>query len=243
MRESIETLSTSEGPMDLHCFTPDGAASNRFPAIIVLQEAFGVNPHVKRLCRRIAAAGYGAFSPELFHRTGKGLEFGYDEFPKIKPILGELTQDRILEDLSAAHCYVIGRPDVDTARVATWGFCLGGWVSVLGACKLPIAAAVSFYGGGLVNPRPGFGFTPLIDQFGSIGCPLLLVFGGKDAGIPPAEINALQSRLTSLGKEYEVEVYPEGGHGFFCEDRPVYNPAAAEASWNRATAWLASKLG
>jgi len=243
VRESIETLSTSEGPMDLHCFIPEAASSAPLPAIIVLQEAFGVNPHIKRLCRRIASVGYATFSPELFHRTGKGLEFGYDEFPRIKPIIGSLTNDQLLEDLRVAHGHVIARADVDASRVASWGFCLGGWASVLAACNLPLAAAVSFYGGGLVHQRPGIGFNPLIDQFGSIGCPVLLVYGAKDSGIPAADISAVQSRLSALGKDHEVEVYPDGGHGFFCEDRPVYHRVTAEASWVRATTWLRSKIG
>jgi carboxymethylenebutenolidase len=229
--------------MDLHCFLPDTAAAVRLPAVILLQEAFGVNPHIKRVCRRVASAGYATFSPELFHRAGKGLEFGYDEFPKIKPIMGALTNERVLEDLRASFNHVVGRPDVDASRVASWGFCMGGWASMLAACELPIAAAISFYGGGLVHPRPGIGFTPLIDRLGSIRCPVLLVYGAKDAGIPPEDVSAVQSRLASLNKDHEVEVYPEGGHGFFCEDRSVYDRASAEASWQRSTVWLASKLG
>jgi len=243
MKESTVSLATSDGPMDLHCFLPDAPPSGRVAAVIVLQEAFGVNPHIKRLCRRVASAGFAAFSPELFHRTGNGLEFGYDEFPRIKPFMGALTNGQIADDLRAAHRHVAGRTDVDAARVATWGFCMGGWASVLAACELPIAAAVSFYGGGLVHPRPGIGFTPLIDRLGSIRCPLLLVYGAKDAGIPPEDVAAVQARLASLGKDHEVEVYPNGGHGFFCEDRSAYDRASAEASWQRATTWLASKIG
>jgi carboxymethylenebutenolidase len=243
MNESISTLSTSEGPMDLHCFTPDASDARRLPAVIVIQEAFGVNPHIKRVCRRVASAGYAVFSPELFHRTGKGLEFGYDEFPKVKPIMAELTNGRILEDVRAAHQHIIGRADVDPARVATWGFCLGGWVAMLSACELPISASVSFYGGGLVHQRHGFGFTPLIGRFDSIRCPVMLVFGARDEGIPPVDIYALRSRLASLGKDHVIRVLPEGGHGFFCEDRPAYHKATAEASWALATDWLASKLG
>jgi carboxymethylenebutenolidase len=242
MKESIETLATADGPMDLHCFVPQGGAG-RQPAVILLQEAFGVNPHIKRVCRRVASAGYAVFAPELFHRTGKGLEFGYDEFPKIKPILGTLSNGQMLEDLRAAHRHVAGRPDVDAARVASWGFCMGGFAAVLAACELPIAASISFYGGGIVNMRPGIGFTPLMERLNSIRCPLLLVYGAKDMGIPPADIEALRSRLAALGKAFEIEVYPNGGHGFFCEDRTAYDQGSAEASWGRATSWLKSKLG
>jgi len=242
MQEFIASLPTSGGPMDLHGFLP-GSVAGRLPAVIVIQEAFGVNPHMRRVCRRIAEAGYAAFSPELFHRSGRGLEFGYDEFPKIRPIFAGLTNAMILEDLQASYAHIAQRPDVDPSRIASWGFCMGGWASVLAACELPVAAAVSFYGGGMVNPRPGIGFTPIVDRFSSIRCPLLLVYGAKDQGIPPADIEAVRSRLSSLGKKFEVEVYPEGGHGFFCEDRAAYNQPSAEAAWTRATAWLASQLG
>jgi len=228
--------------MDLHGFLP-GTAAARLPAIIVLQEAFGVNPHMKRVCRRVASAGYAAFSPELFHRSGRGLEFGYGEFPKIRPIFAGLTNAMVLEDLRAAYGHIALRPDVDPARIASWGFCLGGWASVLAACELPVAASVSFYGGGMVNPRPGIGFTPIIDRFPSIRRPLLLVYGALDQGITPADIEAVRSRLASLGKEFEVEIYPDGGHGFFCEDRAAYHQPSAEAAWTLATGWLAKKLG
>jgi carboxymethylenebutenolidase len=242
MKESIVPVPTSGGPMDLHCFLPD-SPTGRLPAIIVLQEAFGVTPHIRRVCRRVAEEGYAAFSPELFHRTGKGLEFGYDEFAKIRPIFASITNAMVAEDLLAAYSHITQRPDVDLARIASWGFCFGGWASVLAACELPVAAAVSFYGGGMVNARPGFGFTPILDRFASIRCPLLLVYGAKDQGITPTDIGAVTGRLKSLGKEVELEIYPNGGHGFFCEDRSAYDRGSAEAAWIRATDWLASKLG
>lgn len=228
--------------MDVHGFIPDGPPALRRPTVILLQEAFGVNPHIKRVCRRVASAGYAVFSPELFHRTGAGLEFGYDEFPRIRPILGALTNEQVIEDLRVAHAHISMRPDVDHTRIATWGFCFGGFASVLAACELPIATAISFYGGGLVHARPGFRLTPLVERMGSIRCPVLLVYGAKDSGIPPADIAAVQTRLSALGKDQEVEVYPNGGHGFFCEDRTAYDRDSAEASWTRATAWLAARL-
>jgi carboxymethylenebutenolidase len=243
MKEFKVSLPTADGPMDVHGFVPATESIGRLPAVIVLQEAFGVNAHIRRFCQRLAGAGYAVFAPELFHRSGAGLEFGYDEFPKIKPLMAALTNDQILEDLRVTHAHVSQLPYVDSARIASWGFCMGGWAAVLAACELPLAAAVSFYGGGLVRPRPGIGFTPLLDRLGSVRCPLLLVFGAQDTSIPPEDIQAIQSRLTSLGKTFEVEVYPNGGHGFFCEDRAAYHRATAEVSWTRATTWLAAKLG
>jgi carboxymethylenebutenolidase len=228
--------------MDVHAFIPGDGSVRRLPSVILLPEAFGVNGHVQRVGERIASLGYAAFAPELFHRSGPGVVAGYDEFPRIRPILAELTNERISEDLRVTHRHVIGRPDVDPSKVAAWGFCMGGWAAMLAACELPIAAAISFYGGGMVRARPGIGFRPLLDRMGSIRCPVLLVFGGKDSGIPAEDIGAVQSRLKSLGKRHDIEVYPEAGHGFFCEDRASYHRSSAEEAWTNASAWLASQL-
>jgi carboxymethylenebutenolidase len=242
MKELTVTSATAEGPMDLHGFLPDAADRRRVPAVIVLQEAFGVNAHVRRVCRRVAELGYAAFAPELFHRSGRGLTFGYDEFPKVRAILGQLTTERILEDLRAAHGQVSGMAQVDPGRVAAWGFCMGGWASALAACELPLAAAISFYGGGMVRPREGIGFTPIVDRLGRARCPLLLVYGAKDPSITPEDIGAVRAALSAHGKPHEVEIYPEGGHGFFCEDRAAYHEASAAAAWKRAVDWLSPKL-
>jgi len=242
MKESTVSVTTAEGPMDLHGFVPDGAAGRRIPAVIVLQEAFGVNAHMKRVCRRVAELGYAAFAPELYHRSGPGVTYGYDEFPKLRPLLAGLTTERILEDLRAAHGHVGALPFVDAGRIASWGFCMGGWASVLVACEMPLAAAVSFYGGGMVRPREGIAFTPIIDRLERVGCSLLLVYGAQDPSIPPEDIGAMRAALASHGKPHEVEIYPDAGHGFFCEDRPAYHRASAEAAWKRATAWLAARL-
>jgi carboxymethylenebutenolidase len=241
MKEFTASLSTREGSMDLHGFVPD-APRGRLPAVMVLQEAFGVNAHMKRVCRRVAGLGYAAFSPELFHRAGAGVEFGYEDFAKVRPMLASLTTDRILEDLSVAHRHISRLAYVDAGRMAAWGFCMGGWASVLAACELRLAAAIAFYGGGMVHPREGIGFTPLMDRLGRAGCPLLLVYGGLDQGIPPADIEAVSSGLAAAGRVHVVEIYPDAGHGFFCEDRKAYHRASAEAAWARATSWLAARL-
>jgi carboxymethylenebutenolidase len=242
MREFTVALSTSDGPMDLHGFVPQAAARVRIAAVIVLQEAFGVNPHVKRVCRRVAELGFAAFAPELFHRSGRGVTFGYDEFPKVRAILAQLTNERILEDLRVAHGYASGMPEVDPGRIAAWGFCMGGWASVFAACELPLAGAISFYGGGMVRPRQGIAFTPIVESLGKVGCPLLLVYGGKDPSISPEDIGAVRAALSGHGKAYELEIYPEGGHGFFCEDRTAYHEASAKAAWTRASDWLSATL-
>lgn len=241
MTEDLVSLPTRDGPMTVHRFIPKGAAGP-VPAVIVLQEAFGVNPHVRRVCRRVAGLGYAAFAPELFHRSGDGLEFGYDNFAAAKAIFAGLTNERILEDLQVTHAHACAQPFVDRRRTAAWGFCMGGWAAVLAACELPLAAAVSFYGGGMVRPRNGIAFTPILDRLPRMKAPVLLVYGALDPSIPQTDIDAVDQVLTANGKEHEIALYPEGGHGFFCEDRSAYHRDSAEAAWAHASAWLAPRL-
>jgi carboxymethylenebutenolidase len=238
MHQEIIAVSTSDGPMAIHCYLPSKEAKTPLPAVILLQEAFGVNAHIKRYCERITKLGYAVFAPELFHRNGQGIEFGYTEFPKILPILSQLTNANIAEDLKATYNFIISQTTVDNKNIAAWGFCMGGFASILAACEIPIKTALSFYGGGLVKSRANIGFSPLINRLEPVQCPLLLVFGGLDAGIPKEDTDALETRLISLGKPHKVVIYPEAGHGFCCEDRSAYHESSAEAAWLCASQWL-----
>jgi carboxymethylenebutenolidase len=234
-------VSTPDGPMILHWARPGFTAPERgFPGILVFQEAFGVNPHVRRVCERLADAGFVAVAPELFHREGPGAEFGYDDFARVRPVLGRITNDMMLADCRAAYGALAGDPAVDPKRTFSIGFCMGGFASILAAIHLPLVAAVSFYGGGLTRSRPGIGFSPLIDELAGLNCPTLHVFGEKDPSITPEDIALIRTRLDELHKPNEIEVYPGAGHGFFCEDRSAYEPTAAEAAWKRTLAWLAT---
>jgi carboxymethylenebutenolidase len=239
MTESTR-VATPDGPMILHWSRPPTPApAHSLPGILVFQEAFGVNGHVLRVCERFAAAGYLAVAPELFHREGAGTVFGYDDFAQVKPALSRLTNDLLIADVRAAYGALVAQPLLDARRTFSIGFCMGGFVSILAALNLPLAAAVSFYGGGVARARPGIGFSPLVDDFPRLSCPTLHVFGEKDQSITPEDIALIRSRLEALHKPHEMEVYPEAGHAFFCEDRAAYHASAAEAAWTRTLNWLA----
>lgn len=242
MNQPVSTVSTDDGSMDIHVTVPPRANRHRRQAVLVFQEAFGVNPHMLRVCERLAGAGYIAAAPELFHRTGRGVQFGYGQFEQVRPVLSQLTNDRLLMDARAAYEFLAARADVDPRQIATIGFCMGGFVSALAACHLHVATAISFYGGGLARARPGIGFKPLLEDFASLSCPTLFVFGDKDQSIPREDIEAVRARLMALGKPHEVVVYPDAGHGFCCDERPSYHAAAAQAAWARAFHWLETYL-
>jgi len=237
--ESKTVLTTTDGPMTVHWALPPAPTPPRArPGILVFQEAFGVNPHIRRVCGRLAAAGYVAAAPELFHREGEGLEFGYDDFARVRPIFGRLTNPMLVTDATAAHAALSSHPMVDPGNIHSIGFCMGGFVSILAALNLPLATAVSFYGGGVARARPGMGLSPLVDEFSRLSCPTLHIFGEKDGSITAEDVLAVRSRLELLGKPHRVEVYPNAGHGFFCEDRPAYEPVAAAAAWRLALDWM-----
>lgn len=242
LKEQKLSVNTQDGPMELFVVFPENTGKPR-PAMIVLQEAFGVSNHIQEACRRLAAHGYVAVAPELFHREGHDLQFGYDEFAtKILPVMGRLTNDHMAMDMAAAMEWLKTQSAVDSQRIGTIGFCMGGFAAVLGAIKLPIQAAVSFYGGGLTKARSGIGFTPLVGEVGSIKCPLLLAYGAEDHGIPPEDIQTMRHALDNAGVKHDERIYANAGHGFLCEDRSAYRPDVAEVAWKETIVWLDENL-
>lgn len=238
--ESLVTIATPEGPMDAFVALPKG--DGPFPGVVIAQEAFGVNDHIRDVCGRFAAAGYVALAPELFHRQGRGIEIAYGDMPNAMAGLGGLTNDGLEHDLAAALATLRGLPGVAPDRVGLVGFCVGGLAAFIGACRLDPAATVSFYGGGIVRERPQLRFKPVIGETATIRAPVLCLFGAEDKGIPPADVEAIREALDRLPVAHEVVVYPDAGHAFFCDMRPAYHAASAADAWRRTLTWLGAHL-
>ena len=209
------------------------AGAGPWPAVLVIQEAFGLNEHIKDVARRVADEGYVALAPDLFHRGGKGRTAGYDDLPKALGLMGALKDEEIVADVAAAIEYLEGQPGVRAGRIGITGFCMGGRVSYLVACALPkkIRAAVPFYGGGIP-----------IDRTATLDAPLLAFFGAEDAFIPLDQVERLRAQAERLGKQVEIVVYPSAPHGFFCNERDSYRPEAARDAWERTKAFLQRHL-
>jgi carboxymethylenebutenolidase len=234
------TLTNAESPMDAFLARPEG--DGPFPAVIVVQEAFGVNDHIRDVCRRFASEGYFALAPELFHRAGCGIVLPYDRFEAVRPYLSALSNESIEQDLSVSLDHVRGRADVDTRRVGLVGFCIGGFVTFLGGCRLDPGAVVSFYGGGIVRPRAEGAIKPLIGETEKIRAPILCMFGAEDRGIPPEDVDTIEARLDRLKTPHEIVVYPGAGHGFFCDQRATYHAESARDAWRRTLDWFGRYL-
>ena len=239
MPEQRRVVATPDGPMDVYEATPDGAATR---AIVVIQEAFGVNRHIEDVTRRFATLGYHAVAPALFHRAGGGTIDDYDnlDFAKLIALFEGVTDDTILADVDATFGLVTDA-GFDAAHTGIIGFCFGGRVTFLVAARRSLGAAVTFYGGGIVSPGH-LPFPPLIDEAKTLQTPWLGLFGDKDASIPVEDVERLREAVRAAPVDTEVVRYPEAAHGFHCDARADYHEPSAKDGWARAGAWFEAHL-
>ena len=204
------------------------------PGILLLQEAFGVNGHIRSVADRLAQAGYAVVAPELFHRSAApGQEFSYADFPSVMPHFQALTTEGMTADVRAAFAWLQAQEGVAANKMGSLGFCLGGRVSFLANAVLPLQAGVSYYGGGLGG---------LQDRAVDLHAPHLFFWGGQDQHIPQTEVAAVTAALDAAGKPYVSTVISYADHGFNCDARPSYHPAAAHEAWALTLAFFQDKF-
>lgn len=236
IQSEFVTTKVSDGTsMRLYVARPAGARAAR--GLLVMQEAFGVNAHIRDITERFARQGFVAAAPELFHRSGAGFEGRYDDFPSVQPHLRALRDPDMEADFRAAYDWLRANGVAAGSPIAAIGFCMGGRAAVLAAITLPLECAVSFYGGGIApNPtNPG-----LLNRVKDLKPPVLLFWGGRDQHITSDQMRAVVDALTAAGKNYVNVKFSEGDHGFFCDARPSYNPVAAAQAWPLTLAFLDS---
>jgi carboxymethylenebutenolidase len=203
------------------------------PGVIVIQEIFGVNSHIRDVTERIAREGYVAIAPAIFQRTAPGFEVGYssDETVVGRKYKDLTTADELLSDLQATINYLKAKPSVKQSGLGAIGFCFGGHVTYLAATLAEIQAAASFYGAGITTLTPGGG-NPTITRTAEIKGTLYLFFGNQDPLIPNQQTEQIEAALQAHTISHQVFRY-EAGHGFFCDQRPDYNPQAASQAWKQ----------
>jgi carboxymethylenebutenolidase len=217
------TLQVSGGTT-ARAFTARPTDANQAPGLILFQEAFGVNAHIRDVAGRFAGQGYVVIAPEMFHRTADpGFEAGYGDFDSVRPHLAALTPEGIGADAAAAHEFLTHDRDVDSTRIAAIGYCMGGRCVWLANAILPLRAAVSYYGGGIA--------PALLDRAKDLHAPQLLIWGGKDTHITPAHRAAITDALQAAGKSYVNVEMSAADHGFFCDQRPSYHADSAAEAW------------
>jgi carboxymethylenebutenolidase len=194
-------------------------------AVVVIQEIFGVNSHIRNVTDRFAQEGYVAIAPALFDRSQKDFQSGYtpEEVAVARKFIARPDWDAMLRDTQAAIDEV-----KSAGPVAVVGFCMGGSVAFLSATRLSgLAAAVGYYGGAIArnaDEKPK--------------CPVQLHFGEKDQGIPLSDVETIKQKRP----EIEIYTYPGAGHGFSCDERASYDKASADLAWQRTQAFLAKHM-
>jgi carboxymethylenebutenolidase len=202
------------------------------PGILVFQEAFGVNGHIRNVCDRFAAEGYLAIAPELFHRTGPGFEGSYTDFPAVMPHMQAVTTETAEIDIRATYEWLHSSAHVKPNEISCVGFCMGGRASFIANSLVPLRAAVSFYGGGIA---PG-----LLDRAAKLQAPSLFIWGGLDKHITPEHRRAVTEALSAQGKTYVNVEFSRADHGFFCDERAAYESNAARQAWALTLEFLRS---
>ena len=194
-------------------------------AIVVIQEIFGVNHHIRAVCDRLASEGYVAIAPSIFDRIEPNFTSGYspDEIALARKFVANPDWTAMLRDTQAAIDAV-----KEVGPVGIIGFCLGGSVAYAAATKLSgLSAAVGYYGGAIVR---------FADDKPKV--PTQLHFGEKDAGIPLSDVEIIRAKRP----EVEIHLYPGAQHGFHCDERASYDKASAEIAWPRSLSFFARHL-
>jgi carboxymethylenebutenolidase len=224
------TLAVADGS-SMQAFVARPEEKGSFPGMLVFQEAFGVNAHIRDVAQRIAREGYVAVAPELFHRSAaSGFEVRYDDFPSAMAHMKVLTEQGLADDVRASYEWLRDSGHVTPDRIGSIGFCLGGRVSFLANATVSLRAAISFYGGSIA--------PALLPLAANLRAPMLFFWGGLDKHIPQDQIRAVIDAVKAAGKPYINVEISDADHGFFCDARPSYNPVAAKEAWSLATRFL-----
>ncbi|MBD2428350.1 dienelactone hydrolase family protein [Phormidium sp. FACHB-1136] len=238
------TVSINSGHVQIPAYLAEPSREGLFGGIVVIQEVFGVNSHIREVTERLAAAGYVAIAPHIYHRQAPNFEVGYTEDAlelgrKYK--MGTRSEE-LLRDIQGAIDALLLKENVRPVGVGCMGFCFGGHVAYLAATLSQVRATASFYGAGIVNSTPGGG-APTLSRTPEISGTVYGFFGEKDPLIPLEEVDQLEATLTTHQVPHKIFRYPEAEHGFFCDQRYSYNAAAAQDAWEQVMELFKTTLG
>jgi carboxymethylenebutenolidase len=221
-KESLELTAGDGHRFQTYCARPRLAPRG---AVVVIQEIFGVNAHIRAVCDRFTADGFVAIAPSLYDRAERGVELAYgpEGVARGREVRQQVTDDMAMLDVAATVAWARGQGH----KAGVIGFCWGGTLAWLAAARLAqVSAAVAYYGtniAGYVQEAPKV--------------PVLLHFGEQDQHIPPPHVEKIRAAHPAI----DMHLYP-AGHGFNCDERASYEPASARLAWERTQAFLAAHV-
>jgi carboxymethylenebutenolidase len=229
-------IPTADGEIPAYRAMP--TAKGPHSVVLVVQEIFGVHEHIKDVCRRFAKQGYCAIAPELYARQGDVSK--YTDYRDIMSnVVSKVPDAQVMADLDATARWADGHGG-DAKRVAVTGFCWGGRIVWLYAAHSnDLKAGVAWYGR-IDGTRNELQPTYPIDVAAKLKAPVLGLYGGKDDGIPLADVEKMQAALAAAKSPSKIVVYPDAPHGFNADYRPSYRPETAKEAWQQCLAWFKS---
>ena len=238
----MDDLHGSQGQdMVTYVSHPLPTAGNTFPAIIVVQEAFGVTQHIEKVCDRFAQEGYVAVAPALYHRQHPNPKLGYGD-ADMQRYMGALRDDELVEDINVTINYLQERYQRTIGqKIGIVGYCVGGRITYLAATSCPGLSAASVYYGGRILVPFGDGPAP-IDLTHQVKIPVMGNFGELDTNPTPADVAQIEAKLKEVGATYDFKMYPGAGHGFNCDERDSYHEATANDGLARTLSWFGQYL-
>jgi carboxymethylenebutenolidase len=240
MVEGTVNVAGADGtPIPVYEAYPDQAGE--FPVVMVISEVWGLHEYIRDTARRFAKEGYYAVAPELFSREG-GLAQVTD-MPKVLATVFGAPLKRLIGDMTAAVEYARKQPSARPDRIGVTGFCWGGQMTLtFPAYYKDTKAAVAWYGpparAQKDDPKP----VAALDVAAEIPCPVLLLYGGADQGIPVADVDKMEATLKAAGRPVEKVIYPGAPHGFHADYRPTYRADTARDGWAKCLAWFQKYL-
>jgi carboxymethylenebutenolidase len=225
---------TDGRPFDAYLARPP---ARRGPGLLLLQEIFGTNRHIRAVAEQYALAGYVVLAPDLFWRQAPHTELGYEGAERERAIamMKAAAPAQLAADVATAAQALRQRPEVGGTKLGALGYCMGGRLAWAAAAAGQVDVAVAYYGGGIQDQ---------LQLAPAIGCPIQLHYGDQDTAIPMAAITRVRTALQPQidAGNAELHVYEGAGHGFNCWERPAYQPSASALALGRSLTFLAQQL-
>jgi len=227
------------------------SGGNKLPGLVLVQEAFGIDAHIRSLVSRFADEGFAVVAPDLYSREGtpgpKPTRADHEpmwSMDDVRAAVSKLPDRRVLGDLEGALVHLANDPEVDAKRLGAIGFCMGGNYAYLLGCKSTrVRCVVDFYGRFIYRELTAEKPIQPLEMALNLSCPLLAIFGEEDPSISRDDVEKLRKTLEQFSKEFTIVTFPGAGHGFLNDRRKSYDAAAAEKAWKLAIEFLREHLG
>ncbi len=229
LRSEYVELAVADGSTMRAWFSRPAADKTR-AGLMVFQEAFGVNSHIRSVADRFAQAGYAAIAPELYHRAAPGFEGQYEDSTPSIALARQLKPEEVENDIRSTHAF---RRQTVSDWIVSVGYCMGGRVSFLANVTVPLRAAASYYGGGLAD---------VMGRAAACSAPMLFFWGERDKHITGEQRQKVAEGMHASKHPSAQVTFSDADHGFFCDQRASYNPAAARLSWDLTLSYFEQYL-